>query len=99
MVWAAQNQGATSGAIIRMRLINGSVMSDIMEPIKGYAFEGVTCFDEKMAWVVGFKPHAFEQDRPDGVILHTTDGSHWKSQPLPVKDVALWKVSFVGAHR
>ncbi len=98
-VWAAQNQGQTIGAIIRVRLVDGEMISEIMKPIENYAFEGVTCFDEKTAWVVGMKPHALEQDLPDGVILHTTDGSHWKSQPLPVKDVALWKVSFVGAHR
>jgi len=98
-VWAVQNQAATSGAIIRVRLVNGAVVKDVMNPIEGYEFEGVTCFDEETVWVVGKKPHAFEPNLPDGVIVHTTDGSHWKSQSLPVKDVALWKVSFVGARR
>ena len=27
------------------------------------------------------------------------DGANWTSQKLPVDDVELWKVSFVGAHR
>lgn len=98
-VWAVQNQSATSGAIIRAQVVNGELKSENIDPTGRYAYEGVTCFDEKMVWIVGMKPHAFEQDLPDGVILHTTDGTHWKSQPLPVKDVALWKVSFVGAHR
>lgn len=31
--------------------------------------------------------------------LRTSDGETWTSQPLPVNNVGLWKVSFVGAHR
>ena len=100
MVWAVQNlSGDSAGNIIRVRLVNGEVVTHIMDPTGKYVYEGVTCFDEKTVWVVGFKAHGAGQDLPEGVILHTTDGSTWTSQPLPVNDVVLWKVSFVGAHR
>jgi photosystem II stability/assembly factor-like uncharacterized protein len=100
MVWAVQNQsGMSSGAIIRVRLEDGKVISDIMDPTGKYVYEGLTCLDEQTIWVVGFKAFGVSPDLPEGVILHTTDGTSWKTQPMPVKDVALWKVSFVGAHR
>lgn len=52
MIWAAQNiSGMSGGRIIRVRLVNGEVISDIMDPMSGkYQYEGVTCFDEKTAW-------------------------------------------------
>ena len=101
MVWAAQNIGGFSGGrIIRVRLANGEVISDIMDPMGGkYQYEGVTCFDEKTAWVVGFKSFGVDSGLPEGIILHTADGTTWTSQTLPVSDVLLWKISFVGAHR
>ena len=101
MVWAAQNIGGNSGGrIIRVRLVNGEVISDIMDPMGGkYQYEGVTCFDDKTVWVVGFKSFGVDPDLPEGVILHTEDGTTWTSQTLPVSDVLLWKISFVGAHR
>jgi len=101
MAWAVQNiSGESSGAIIRVQLKDGKVISDIMDPTGQYVYEGVTCSDEKTVWVVGFKARAASLGLPEGVILHTSDGgSNWTSQPMPVKDVALWKVSFVGAHR
>lgn len=101
LVWAVQNQsGMSSGAIIRVRLENGKVISDIMDPTGKYVYEGLTCLDEQTLWVVGFKAFGVSPDLPEGVILHTSDGgSNWTTQPLPVQDVALWKVSFVGAHR
>jgi hypothetical protein len=101
MVWAAQNIGGFSGGrIIRVNLSNGTVSSTTMDPMSGkYQYEGVTCFDDKIAWVVGFKSPLVGPAFPDGVILHTEDGATWTSQTLPVSDVNLWKVSFVGAHR
>jgi photosystem II stability/assembly factor-like uncharacterized protein len=37
---------------------------------------------------------------PKGSILHTSDGGEtWGSQRLPVNDVDIWKLSFVGARR
>ena len=101
MVWAVQNIGGMSGGrIIRVYLSKGSFISDIMDPMSGdYQYEGITCFDEKNVWVVGFKAFGVDPALPDGVILHTDDGVQWTSQTLPVSDVSLWKVSFVGAHR
>lgn len=99
-VWAVQNlSGGSGGNIIWVRLINGEVISDIMDPTGNYQYEGVTCFDEKTVWVVGMKAYRVNKGLPEGVILHTSDGTTWTSQPLPVNDVALWKVSFAGAHR
>jgi len=101
MVWAVQNIGGLSGGrILRVRLVNGEVVRDIMDPTQGnYQYEGVTCFDEETAWVVGFRSYGADPDLPEGVVLHTADGTTWTSQPLPVKDAGLWKVSFVVAHR
>jgi len=97
-VWAVQNLN-TAGNIIRVRLVNGNVTSDVMDPTRKYRYEGVTCFDEKTVWVVGIKAYGVDPSFPDGVILHTNDGTTWTNQPLPVNDVALWKVSFADAHR
>lgn len=101
MAWTVQNiSGMNGGRIISVRLVNGQVVTDIMDPMGGkYQYEGVTCSDEKNVWVVGFKSYSAEPGLPDGVILHTADGNAWTSQPLPVKDAGLWKVSFVAAHR
>ncbi len=102
-VWAVQNQEALGGgAIIRVRLEDGKVNSDVMRPknYTAYNYEGVTCFDENTAWVVGLQLVRAFPDLPAGVILYTTDGGkNWTSQPIGVNDVGLWKVSFVGAHR
>ena len=100
-VWAVQNIGGLSGGrIIRVRLVDGEVVSDVMDPTGNYQYEGVTCLDERTVWAVGFKAYGVSPDLPDGVILHTDDGGeNWTSLPMPVKDVSLWKVSFVGAHR
>jgi hypothetical protein len=101
MVWAVQNHsGESGGDIIHVRLEDGKVVSHIMDPTHHYQYEGVTCFDENTAWVVGFKAHGVSADLPEGVILYTADGgANWTNQTMPVNDVALWKVSFVGAHR
>jgi len=101
MVWAVQNIGGFSGGrIIRVYLSDGKFVSEIMDPMdRKYQYEGVTCFDEKTVWVVGFKSPFVNDGLPEGVILHTEDGAQWTSQTLPVSDVSLWKVSFVGAYR
>ena len=101
LVWAVQNiSGESGGRIIRVRLEDGKVISDRMDPTGKYVYEGVTCFDEDVVWAVGLKAVGVSPDLPDGAIVATGDGgAHWVSQPMPVKDVALWKVSFVGAHR
>lgn len=101
LIWAVQNvSGQSAGFIIRVRLEDGKVLSDIMDPTGQYVYEGVTCFDDNTAWVVGFKAVGVSPDLPEGVILHTADGGdNWTSQPMSADDVALWKVSFVGAHR
>jgi hypothetical protein len=78
---------------------DGKVISHIKDPTGKYVYEGVTCLDEQTVWVVGYKAYGASPDLPEGVILYTSDGDHRKTQPMPVKDVALWKVSFVGAHR
>ena len=99
--WAVQNIGGQSGdRIIRVRLMNDEVISDIMDPTNNYQYEGLTCFDENTLWVAGFKAYGASADLPDGAILHTSDGgTTWENQPLSAKNIALWKISFVGAHR
>ena len=102
-VWAVQNRsGGGGGNIIRVQLADGKVISDIMSPknYTAYEYEGVTCFDENTAWVVGIQLIRAFPDLPAGIILHTTDGGkNWTRQTMWVTDVGLWKVSFVGAHR
>ena len=102
-VWAVQNQeGPGGGAIIRVRLADGKVISDVMhlKNYSAYNYEGVTCFDENTAWAVGSQLIRAFPDQPAGIILHTTDGGkNWTRQPMRVNDVGLWKVSFVAAHR
>lgn len=99
--WAVQNIGGQSGGrIIRVRLIDGEVFSDIMDPARNYQYEGLTCFDENTLWVAGFKAYGASADLRDGVILHTSDGGvTWENQELSAKNIALWKISFAGAHR
>ena len=96
-VWAVQNAN-TAGVVLRVTLTGSQVdKKDWFFP--GYAYEGVSCFDKSTAWIVGLKPNLGDPSRPDGSILHTSDGETWTSQPLPVNNVGLWKVSFVGARR
>ena len=95
-VWAVQNAN-TMGIVLRVSVANSQVVKQ--EWNFPYVYEGVSCFDESTAWVVGLKSNNGDTSRPDGSILHTSDGKTWTSQPLPVNNVRLWKVSFVGAHR
>lgn len=100
LVWAVLNlSGDAGGTIFRVRLEKEKVLSDKWNPAPGYQYEGVTAFDDQTAWVVGYKGFDADPELPTGIILHTKDGETWTSQKLPVDDVELWKVSFVGAHR
>lgn len=101
LVWAVQNIGGMSGGrIIRVYQSDSAFISDIHDPMNGdYQYEGVTCLDESTVWVVGFRAFGADPSLPDGVILHTDDGTQWTSQALPARDISLWKVSFVGAYR
>jgi photosystem II stability/assembly factor-like uncharacterized protein len=95
-VWAVQN-AAPAGIVLRVSLSGSQV--DKKEWNLPYVYEGVSAFDKSMAWIVGFKGPGGNPSLPDGSILRTSDGETWTSQPLPVNNVGLWKVSFVGAHR
>lgn len=98
-VWAVQNLGGFSGGHVMRITIAGSEVSTRGWNFGDYAYEGVSAFDGSTAWIVGFKTLGVNRGLPDGSILHTTDGETWTSQPIPVSDVRLWKVSFVGARR
>ncbi len=82
-----------------VEVTKGQVLSDHWNPAD-YVYGGITAFDAQTAWVVGNKRNSSDHpELPWGIILHTNDGVNWTSQKLPVDDVELWKVSFVGAHR
>jgi photosystem II stability/assembly factor-like uncharacterized protein len=64
--------------------------------------EGVSPQTDSKAWAVGFKVGPVTPDLPSGAIFYTEDGGlNWHQQTLPdnARDIALWKVSFVGARR
>jgi hypothetical protein len=64
MVWSVQNQGGAGGRIIRVGMVNGEVISDSTDPMNSkYQYEGITCFDEKTVWMVGYKARSV----PEGV--------------------------------
>ena len=98
-LWFVQFQGTLTGngLIYHLRLEDGEAQEFI--PVEEYKYEGLTCVNDQAAMVVGYT------DLPDppqqrGIILVTNDGGQtWENQPLPVDDVSLWKVSFVGAYR
>jgi photosystem II stability/assembly factor-like uncharacterized protein len=102
-VWSAQNVDSNAGFVIQTQLVNGQAISNLTDPMnRTYTYEGVSCFDENNVWVVGMRGMSAATILPSGVILHTVDGGKtWTNQTLLSKDsdVALWKVSFVGAHR
>ena len=100
LVWAVLNlSGDSGGTIFRVTLQKEKVLPDQWNPASGYQYEGVTAFDHKTAWVVGYKGVSADPTLPDGIILHTQDGANWTNQKLPMDNALLWKVSFVGAHR
>ncbi len=98
-VWAVQNlSGGSQGHVMRVTIV-GSQVEHKDWSFPHYVYEGVSSFDGSTAWVVGFRSVGTDPSFPDGSILRTSDGETWTSQPLPVSDVGLWKVSFVGARR
>jgi photosystem II stability/assembly factor-like uncharacterized protein len=100
-VWAVQNlSGDSGGTIFHARLSGGQLEVHSFDPTHQHIFEGITCSDDRHAVVVGSRAVGVDPSLPLGVILATKDGgATWADQPLPVSDVAFWKVSFVGARR
>lgn len=99
--WAVQNLGGFSGGrVFHVSLANFQLTVEEFNPAPGYLYEGLTCSDDLHAVVVGSKGLGPDPSAPLGAILSTEDGgATWSSQPVPVNDVAFWKVSFVGARR
>lgn len=101
-LWFVQFQGARVGGVIYHLYPdpdNKEVEIEPFNPFPSYLYEGLTCVDDKFAVVVGFT-NLNEPSQQRGIILLTHDGGQtWDKQALPVDDVYLWKVSFVGAHR
>ena len=102
-LWFVQFQGSASGFgnIFHVRLEDGEAVIDKYTPDLNYKFEGLTCINDQAAVVVGYTNQADPvPPQQKGIILVTNDGGEtWENQPLPVDDVSLWKVSFVGARR
>ena len=96
-LWLVQYQSYT-GDIHHVRLEDGKVDTKTFTPDLNYNYEGLTCFDDQTALVVGLTK--LPDVSPRGIILSTNDGGQtWVRHPLPVDDVEFWKVSFVGARR
>ncbi len=96
--WMVQN--TSGGGYAAKVTFNGASVSKTDWSFPDYVYEGVSAFDSDRAWIVGFRAPKASSDLPRGSILHTDDGGlSWVSQRLPVDDVDLWKVSFVGARR
>ncbi len=99
-LWFVQFQGTLVGGIIyHVRLKDGEAEIEQFNPFPPYVYEGLTCANDQTAVVVGYTDVA-DPAQQRGIILVTKDGGQtWENQPLPVDDVKLWKVSFVGARR
>jgi photosystem II stability/assembly factor-like uncharacterized protein len=96
--WAVQNTSG-GGYVMRVKIVGNDVTkSDWYFP--EYVYEGVSAFDEQRAWIVGYRGMTAPVELPKGSILYTSDGGEtWVPQRLPVNNVDIWKVSFVGARR
>ena len=99
-LWLVQFQGFY-GIIYHVRLKDGEAEIEKFVPDNQYNYEGLTCANDQAAVVVGYTKQAdLVPPQQRGIILVTNDGGEtWENQPLPVDDVSLWKVSFVGARR
>jgi photosystem II stability/assembly factor-like uncharacterized protein len=102
-VWGVQNGDAGARPRIwRVRVgADGTPDAKNVAPpeLATYQPGGVTCLDTRVAWVVAQEGPYTEETKPDGIILHTTDGGEtWVQQPAPT-DIRYWKVSLVGARR
>jgi photosystem II stability/assembly factor-like uncharacterized protein len=99
-IWAVQTLGYGSGWIWAVHVAaDGSVESRKFTPAStAFSYEGVTCLDDRTAWVVGMNS-LHVPGLPLGVIVSTSDGGeHWVQGSAPA-DIEYWKVSFAGARR
>jgi photosystem II stability/assembly factor-like uncharacterized protein len=96
--WAVQNTSG-GGYVMRVKIVGNDVIkSDWYFP--NYVYEGISAFDEHCAWIGGYRGMSAPVELPKGSILYTNDGGEtWTPQRLPVNDVDIWKVSFVGTRR
>lgn len=98
VAWAVQNTSG-NGYVWWVEIAGNDVTTKHWQ-FPDYVYEGVSAFDEKRAWIVGYRGMGSPMELPKGSILYTNDGGEtWESHRLPVNDVDLWKVSFVGARR
>jgi photosystem II stability/assembly factor-like uncharacterized protein len=96
--WAVQNTSGC-GYVFFVKIVGNDVIKSEW-CFTDYVYEGVSAFDEQRAWIGGYRGMSSPVELPKGSILHTSDGGKtWVSQILPVNDVDIWKVSFVGARR
>jgi photosystem II stability/assembly factor-like uncharacterized protein len=98
VTWAVQNTSG-GGYVMRVKIVGNDVTKSHWY-FPYYVYEGVSAFDEQRAWIGGYRGMSSPVELPKGSILHTSDGGEtWVSQRLPVNDVDIWKLSFVGARR
>jgi len=101
-LWTVQNlSGNSGGRIFHVRLKkSGKLVVHAFDPTHQHIFEGISASNDRHAVVVGSRAVGVPESVPLGVIVKTSNGGKtWTNQPLPVDDVAFWKVSFVGAWR
>jgi len=102
IVWIACNGGGSNGGFTsRVRVTDGNFNANTTNH-PPYMMEGISPMTDDKAWAVGFKMSFVNPDLPMGAIYFTEDGGlNWQSQNIPdnARDVAPWKVSFVGAKR
>jgi photosystem II stability/assembly factor-like uncharacterized protein len=96
--WAVQNTSG-GGIVMRVKVVGNEITKSVWY-FPEYVYEGISAFDEQRAWIAGYRAMSSPVELPKGSILYTNDGGEtWGSQRLPVNDVDLWKLSFVGACR
>ncbi|MHB8772728.1 MAG: YCF48-related protein [Syntrophales bacterium] len=100
-VWVALNNGMGGGLTAKIVVAGGAFSAVEFKDIN-YNFEGISTLDDHTAWLVGMKTGIAPPQLPSGVIYTTRDGGvTWRQETVPdnARDVAFWKVSFVGARR
>lgn len=101
-VWGVTNGGGVDGRIkhVFAPAAGGDPQAFDVTPeaLRGYMPGGVTCLDQRVAWVVGQQGPVPDPAKPDGVILYTTDGQTWTKATAP-GDIHFWKISMSGALR
>jgi parallel beta-helix repeat protein len=99
-VWGVQTGGGYGGMIYRVQVAaDGAIDKQSFNPANGYEYEGITCLDEHIAWVVGLKGLNVDKNLPLGVIVYTVDGGETWVQGTGPANIRYWKVSFGGARR